>query len=246
VRREYKYLVDERTVERVRRFIAGTCTRDEHTDANGRYLVDTLYLDSLDHRLYRATIENESTRHKLRIRTYPGSGLAFLEVKRRVNDVIVKSRAQLGAEWREILDTADVTRVPVDQRRATESFLAYYHASRLGPMVPAVFIRYEREPYSSTIDPYARVTFDRAIRYQYAAELSLETDERAWVPIDDPIAMRGLVTTSLAVLELKFEDRAPAWMASLVKSLELPRLAFSKYTRAIESLTMRPASRAFA
>jgi hypothetical protein len=244
VRREYKYLVDEATAERVRQRIRGICERDRYTDERGRYLCDTLYLDSLDMRLYRATVENEAVRHKLRIRTYPGTNLAFLEVKRRVDDVIVKSRAMLGPEWRTVLETANIDSVPEAQRKDVESFLSYYHASRLGPMVPTVLVRYEREPYSSLIDPYARVTFDRSLQYQVVSDLVLHGDDRAWVPIDNPLAMRGSTYTSLSILELKFESRAPGWMTRLVQSLEIPRLSMSKYTRAIESMMMRPSTRA--
>jgi hypothetical protein len=244
VRREYKYLVDEDVAREVRRFIAGICEQDRHTDERGRYLCDTLYLDSLDLRLYRATVENEAVRHKLRIRTYPGTDKVFLEVKRRVDDVIVKSRAMLGPEWIDVLETADIARVPEAQRRAAGSFLSYYHASRLGPMVPAVLVRYEREPYTSLVDHYARLTFDRSLQYQVASDLVVRADDNRWVPIDNPLAMRGSTYKSLSVLELKFESRAPSWMVSLVRGLELQRLSFSKYTRAIESMTMRPAQRA--
>ena len=244
MRREYKYLIDEATAQKVRRQIAGICERDRFTDERGRYLCDTLYLDSLDMRLYRATIENEAVRHKLRIRTYPGTNLVFLEVKRRIDEVIIKSRAMLGPEWRDVLETANIDRVPEAQKKAVESFLSYYHASQLGPMVPTVLVRYEREPYTSLVDNYARLTFDRSLRYQVASDLVLHGDDRAWVPIDDPLAMRGSTYTSLSILELKFEARAPGWMTRLVKSLELPRLAMSKYTRAVDSMMMRPTSRA--
>ena len=241
MRREYKYLVDERTAADIRRWIAGVCLPDAHAGDTGHYLVDTLYLDTLDLRCYRATAENEARRYKLRIRTYPGAPVTFLEVKRRVDDVIIKARAELGESWRELLDTGDVTLVQPHQRGDAETFLANYHASGFGPMVPTVLIRYEREPYSSVIDNYARLTFDRAIRYQPASDLTLSGDENAWVAIDDPIAMRG--PESFAILELKFEERAPGWMARMVKALELPRLAFSKYARAIESMTLRPGLR---
>jgi hypothetical protein len=232
VRREYKYLVDETTAIEIRRRIAGICVPDEFTDARGRYTVDTLYLDTPDLRMYRATIENEGRRHKLRIRSYAGSKVVFLEVKRRVDDIIVKSRAKLGPEWVYVLEHGH------GSGRDLETFLSHYHTSLF---LPTVLVRYDREAYASTIDPYARLTFDRQIRYQPASQLSMQGDERAWVGIDDPISMRG--PESYAVLELKFSDNAPGWMTNLVRSLELPRGAFSKYARAIDAMTLSPAAR---
>ncbi len=245
-RREFKYLVDERTAQLIRAWIAGVCEPDRYAGPDGRYLIDSLYLDSLDLRLHRATVDNEPARHKLRIRGYPqapGSPL-FLEVKRRVDDVILKSRAQISRDrFVALLETGDVSLVEPEQLRATESFLSYYQVSRMGPMVPAVLVRYEREPYSSLIDNYARLTFDRSIQYQVASELTLDADDAAWMPIDDPRAMGRMFTTSLSVLELKFEDRAPGWMQRMITTLELPRLSFSKYARAIDAMLMRPGDR---
>ncbi|HEY5946140.1 MAG TPA: polyphosphate polymerase domain-containing protein [Kofleriaceae bacterium] len=240
-RREYKYLLDENGAARVRDAIAGICVPDEHA---GHYLIDTLYLDTLGHHLYRATIENEPIRHKLRIRTYPGAASpVFLEVKRRIDDVIIKSRAALRGDWVRFLDTGDLDIVEPAEREAAEQFLAYYQTNRGGAVVPAVLVRYEREAYTSTLDDYARVTFDRKIQFQPHSELSLVADERAWTPIDDPIAMRSTGQSSACVLELKFGPRAPTWLWQLVQRLELARLAFSKYTRSIDSMLYRPLAR---
>ena len=245
-RREYKYLIDEPTAERVRRALAGLCVGDTHAAATGgRYLCDTIYLDTLQHHLYRATIENEAVRHKLRIRTYPGgTSPVFLEVKRRVDDVIVKSRATVRGDWRALLESGDVSNVPADQLRPTENFLSRYQTNRGGPMLPTVLVRYEREPYTSLVDDYVRITFDRKLQYHVATDLTFETRPRSWTPIDDPIAMRVAPSLSAVVLELKFAATVPGWLASIVRRLELARLSYCKYTRAVDSMLHRPLSRA--
>jgi SPX domain protein involved in polyphosphate accumulation len=245
-RREYKYLIDERTVDRVRRDLEGICVPDEHA-AQGRYLCDTLYLDTLALDLYRATVENARVRQKVRVRSYPHAAGApvFLEVKRRVDDVIVKTRAAVPAtEWVSILETGDLDRVPPDQRRDAEPFFAAYHGSRRGPLVPELVVRYEREPYTSTLDDYVRVTFDRKIQARSATELPFDHSDHGWSSVDHPLAMRASSLGSFVVLELKFTDRAPAWMRQLVARHELPRLSFSKYARGIESLNLAPQLRA--
>ena len=245
-RREYKYLIDEATAARVRRAIAGFCGGDEHAAATGgRYVCDTIYLDTLQLHIYRATIENEAVRYKLRIRTYPGTqSPVFLEVKRRVDDVIVKSRAAIRGDWRALLETGDISLVPAGELRAAENFLTYYQACRGGPMVPTAMIRYEREPYSSLVDDYVRITFDRKLRYQAATELAFTSDERLWTPIDDPVAMRVAPALSAVVLELKFMQTVPPWLRSIVQRLELSRLSYCKYTRGVDSMLHRPLSRA--
>src|SRR5205823_5184216 len=105
-------------------------------------------------------------------------------------------------------------------------FVSHYEASFAGPLVPVALVRYEREPYFSRIDEYARVTFDRKLCFQTKAELSLVPDHDHWTPVDNPVAMRVSPTSSLIVLELK-----------------LRRDAFCKYTRAIDSMLHRPEGR---
>ena len=80
----------------------------------------------------------------------------------------------------------------------------------------------------------------RVQQYQPKTELSFTAEQRYWTPIDDPVALRAVSAHSAIVLELKFNDPAPSWLRSIVSSLELPRLAFCKYTRAIDSMLRRP------
>ena len=245
-RREYKYLIDESTADRIRGYISGICMRDRYADANGRYRCDTLYLDTLRMGVYLATIEGEPVRYKLRIRGYPDAPDApvFLEVKRRVDDVIAKTRAPVRGNWREQLETGTLLeRIGERDRLAAENFLSHYEASYAGPLVPVVLVRYEREPFTSQIDDYARVTFDRKLQFQIKAELSLTPDHQHWTPIDNPVAMRTAPASSLVVLELKFQQIVPAWMQRMVQALELRRDSFCKYTRAIDSMLQRPEGR---
>src|SRR5215467_12516441 len=130
-RREYKYLIDEGTADRVRRWIAGICAADRHAAATGRYTIHTLYLDSLHLHVYRATIEGEPVRYKLRIRGYPDATDAptFFEVKRRVDDVIAKTRVAVRGDWASLLDRATLLeRVADRDRLAAENFVSHYEA----------------------------------------------------------------------------------------------------------------------
>lgn len=242
-RREYKCLIDERTVERVRRYIAGFCTIDPYAAERGRYTIDTLYLDTPALDTYWATVEDRGDRYKLRVRGYPDASRApvFLEVKRRVGDTILKTRAAVSGGWAHALDSAGVLPPDGKQRRAFDNFICHYHAK---PMLPAVLVRYEREPYFSLIDEYARVTFDRCLAFQSAAELSLVPERGHWTYVDHAAAQRGLAPSSSTVLlELKFTSLAPAWMRQMVHTLDLQRLSFCKYTRAIEALRCTPVPR---
>ena len=244
-RREYKYLISEESAERIRRFIRGICIVDEHAArTGGRYLTDTLYLDTLQLHSYRATIENSPDRAKLRIRRYPSAGPGgpvFFEVKRRVSESILKTRGSFTGDWQRLLLDTDpeiLAQVPAKSRPAIDNFLCHH---RQLPMQPCVLVRYEREPYASEIDDYARVTFDRQLVFQRPAELSLEPVDDHWISIDDAVGQRGLMPFhSAVVLELKFTSLVPDWMRRMVHSLDLQRLAFCKYTRSVEAMYRVP------
>ena len=96
-RYEFKYVVDEPTAAEIQRFIRNYVQPDAHTvGREGRgYAVHSLYLDSADFLTCRATLHGEKNRFKLRLRFYdddPDSPI-YLEVKRRLNLVILKQRA---------------------------------------------------------------------------------------------------------------------------------------------------------
>lgn len=240
-RREFKYLIDDEQVERVRRYIDGICTVDPHAKSNGRYLIDTLYLDTPRFDLYRATINDAVDRYKLRIRSYPSvkNAPVFFEVKRRVSDAVLKTRGSIRGPWQRILldGTPEVmAEIPAKERRGIDNFICHFHAA---PMQPCVHVRYEREPYFSTIDEYARVTFDRELSFQPAVDLTTEAPDDDWRYIDHATSQRSLSSTrSLVLLELKFLNVVPGWMRHMSHTLGLQRLAFCKYTRAVEAMRM--------
>lgn len=243
-RREYKYLITEDTVERIRRYIAGFCVVDSYAaETGGRYLTDTLYLDTPRLDSYFATIEDASDRYKLRIRTYPSTGAGgpvFLEVKRRVSESIIKTRGSFVGDWQRLLDgdPATLARISPKNRRAIDNFLCHY---RYLPYQPCALVRYEREPYFSLVDDYARVTFDRSLSFQAADQLAVAPDHDHWTYVDNAASQRSTYAErSVVLLELKFTSVVPNWMRHMVQTLDLQRLAFCKYTRAVDAMRLAP------
>src|SRR5215207_10710190 len=99
---EQKYMVDEDQALALRPFLSAYLEVDE----NGigcqefSYPVHSLYLDSEDLSTFWATINGEKNRFKLRLRFYndrPDSPV-FLEIKRRMNNCILKQRGGVQKE----------------------------------------------------------------------------------------------------------------------------------------------------
>ena len=240
-RREFKYFVHPERLNGLRQAVRAVCSPDPHGGPTGRYAIRSLYFDTFDRALYMANEDEQNDRFKLRIRSYPGAPgqKVFFEVKRRVGDMIVKSRAGVPVDsW------ADLIRGPhlLEQlglsrsvRGAAERFLHQLHRYHLEP---AVLVEYDREAFFSTVDDYARVTFDHAVRCQRQSRLDLGAESGAWRVVDHP--RRVLMESSMVVVELKFGAMVPRWMSSLVQRFGLIRYAFSKYCFSVEAQELLP------
>src|ERR1043165_440505 len=100
---ELKYLIHEEDALRVRDFVRCHLDMDEYSvgKPNYSYPVHSLYLDSDDLKIYWATINGDKNRYKLRLRYYSTNPDApvFFEIKRRMNNCILKKRGGVRQEY---------------------------------------------------------------------------------------------------------------------------------------------------
>jgi hypothetical protein len=233
-RLELKYLIDEHTASRVRRDIGPFCRPDSHNatlagaNDQGRhkgYGISSLYLDSPGLALFQAKERGDPERSKLRIRTYRGSSIAILELKRKVSDVISKTRAPVDRGQVEQIARG---RLPAAANPEVDHFLNDFAlASTSVGAQPTLHVRYDREAYSSDVDTYARVTFDRRIEVQRTSDWNLETSQDGWCSFD--ASRRPDQRDKTVVLELKCQSFIPWWVTNLIRSHALKRQSFSKY-----------------
>jgi len=247
-RREFKYLIDAPTAAIIRSAIRPFCEVDPWAAKNPRnvYTIESLYLDTDQLGLFWANHHEQLDRIKVRVRHYaevPNCPV-FFEVKRRVNDVILKTRGKVPADlWAALLrdPAAPIPpQVTGKDRLAVERFVTIARTMHLRPYT---LVRYEREPYFSRVDDYARVTFDTRIRAQAMPSLCLHGRPNGWRALDDAITQRTL--DSLIVLELKFTSYVPSWLSHIVESVGLPRRSFSKYGTSIQAFYAPPETRTF-
>ena len=245
-RYELKYLIDERCARRVRDFIRAHLTRDRFAQAalGGAYPIYSIYLDSPDLAIFNSTLHGHKNRFKLRARYYdhrPDSPV-FFEIKRRVNDVILKERAAVRRPaLKRLLASAPPAHEDLIDPADQEAFSSLHHFCHLQHLVQAggrVIVAYLREAWNAADNDDLRITFDRAIRGAWfddaqPIDRALHVaDERQWIhpPLD-----HGEV-----VLELKFTGTYPRWMQELVSACDLYRVCMAKYVNCV--LAMGPRS----
>lgn len=229
-RLELKYLIDESTARAVSLDLQPYCVPDVHSARGGGYRVDSLYLDTPSLAFHEAKERGDAERLKLRIRRYGGDSPPILELKRRSCDVIEKTRVAiepgpLDAAAQGYAKLRDETPQAV---AFLERFARLVLATGAGP---ALLVRYDREAYTSDVDHYARVTFDRDIAVRRTSRWSFDGVPHAWAELDGylvPGAPRPPV-----VMEIKCEKRIPLWATDLVRRHRLQCRSFSKYSMGI-------------
>jgi SPX domain protein involved in polyphosphate accumulation len=229
-RLELKYLIDEVTADRVRRDIAPYCNADEHNDASRKqpgYTISSLYLDSPGLAFHCAKERGDSERLKLRIRSYAGAPFAVLEQKRKVSDIIDKTRASVPRSQVERAAQGLYTgkEEPLEVRNFLRKFAIV--AATSGAQ-PTLHVSYQREAFMSAVDSYARVTFDRDIVAQRTNDWALDGDPSNWCAFNHN--WRPDLRERNIVLELKCESSIPFWMSDLVRKNSLESQSFSKYS----------------
>jgi SPX domain protein involved in polyphosphate accumulation len=230
-RYERKYVIAEAKAAAVRQFVSAYMMPDPHMDmaAPWGYRVNSLYLDSQQLDLYRQTTQGIKNRFKLRMRFYDeaAEAPAFLEIKRRASETILKQRAVVAKQAAEILlhggwvGSAELVSPGRDSVRDLAEFC---ELQRQLDAVGTAVVSYWREAYVLPYAEGARVTFDRHV-VGHAPGFGLA------------IAGPGTAaTTGEVVLELKYIGRAPGWMKDLVRSFNLERVSFPKYVYCINAL----------
>jgi hypothetical protein len=240
---ELKYLVPESTALGVRDFVRSYLELDEFgaTLPNFSYPVHSLYLDSDDLTLYRATINGDKNRFKLRIRYYEDRPDApvFFEIKRRMNNIIMKQRGGVRREHVASLLAGQLPEATMLISNQPKQLVALQNFCRLMLNIaakPKSHIFYTREAWISPYDNSVRVTLDRQV---YA---DTEPTCRLSTIMDNP----ALLFKNQVILELKFTNRFPGWFGDLVRVFGVMQCGAAKYADGVVALGEGNLSRAFA
>jgi hypothetical protein len=193
--------------------------------------VHSLYLDSDLLATFWATINGDKNRYKLRLRFYndhPDSPV-FFEIKRRMNNCILKQRGgvrQEAVRWLlagHLPEPGHLLRPNAKQFVAIQNFLDL--ASRLQAH-PTAHVAYLREAYVDPVSDAVRVTFDRQVRAETRTQPTFSTE------MTSPACPFGEVV----ILELKFTNRFPDWLRRLVEHFGLMQCGAAKYCEGLGGL----------
>lgn len=228
-RHELKYHISESEAEAISQYIKPYLQMDRYSklQRSGDYPIVSLYLDSPDLQLCKESLRGHQNRFKLRIRSYTDEPdyPRFLEIKRRINTIIMKSRARVMDRDVQIL-LAGLPLPPQNYTADVGTINQFqFYMKNIGAK-PAVLVRYMRQAYEGDSENRVRVTFDRQLAYCVTSVPAVRLGGGGW--------QQNSYTLGGVILEIKFTDRYPEWLSHMAKYFNLRQQSISKYASSIE------------
>ncbi len=242
-RYELKFHIPFELVEELSSYVSSYCDLDYYSEISEDkfYTVNNLYLDTPNLLFRERRLSGMDDRFNLRIRSYGGGSTPpyFFEIKHKSHGFIQKKRAKvMDQDWAKNLDpeyylSHDDVKV-YDQNNYLQHFLSLVHEYGASPKV---FTQYRRKAYVSNVDDYARVTFDRDLRYMNRTTYDLSPKEAELSHYDHQLNFED---DKNIILELKCTINVPSWFLDMITIFQLKRRSFSKYTTGMNEILFDP------
>lgn len=218
-RYEKKYLIDSGQYNAALDFISYNAVPDEF----GKSTVCSIYYDTPDKRLIRASIEKPVYKEKLRLRSYGvpnNSSRCFLELKKKYKGVVYKRRIEADYVSAVSYMKGNSNALKDTQiRNEIDYFKSYY-----GALNPSVDIFYSRNAFYDRNDRNVRITFDSDI---FARDYDFDLKNGIY---GDRILENGLY-----LMEIKTAGAMPYWVCVMLNELKIYPATFSKYGTAYKN-----------
>ena len=178
--------------------------------------VQSLYYDTPDYTLIRASLNRPAYKEKLRLRGYGEPGTitqSYLEIKKKYDGVVYKRRTAMPLrEAVACLSRGEIPEEAGQVGREIQWMLRRYE------LRPAAVIAYDRNAWFCREEPGLRVTFDRNLTFRdWAMDLNAVDPGIRLLPADRQL------------LEIKTGGAYPLWLCRLLQEIRAERTHFSKY-----------------
>ncbi|MHA1729710.1 MAG: VTC domain-containing protein [Promethearchaeota archaeon] len=230
---EIKYQIPLRKRDEILGYMRPFMRLDPHVQNGYDYEVRSLYYDSPFRHALLEKLDGVAIRRKLRIRYYPKSGkfneingtdekLSFIEVKKKINDNVAKSRVLVPLNNAiNILDdslpeTRDYYRnaTAQDKKVLKEIWFLYKKYS----LKPVCVVSYKRRPYFAKVERNFRITFDTNVKVRnFNFDLNSGTGSKL------------VVNRGICIMEVKFTSFIPSWAVKIIQKSDSVQYKISKF-----------------
>ena len=242
---ELKYFLPERLLPHFIERLSPYTNVDPYLVREGRgrtsYPVTSLYFDSWDVQAWDEKENGQHFRRKIRLRTYEEefatNDSSFLEIKRRLDSVVMKDRLSLpkGTITPDVAMSGLIRHILSRVEKPDRTFQEAQMMRGWLNLQPTALVRYQRLALVGKEDPNTRVTVDRHLQGTWKPAHLLGTVPMRTI---DALLATGIsgVSGRYGLLELKCNNVVPGWFHRVVQDLELMRTAYSKYYLVVMAL----------
>lgn len=235
---ELKYQISLKERDRIINYARPFMKLDTHVQNGRDYEVRSLYFDSLFGNSFRDKQNGVAIRKKLRIRFYPGfkreSGieLAFIEIKKKTNENVSKSRIIVPLEdTLSILDHHSPTAKNFYEKASLQdknTLNEIWFISKKYHIKPVCMVSYKRQPYHSKFGRGFRLTFDTDVAVRnYNFNFHFGGGSKMIIP------------KGMCVMEIKFNNFIPNWAIKIIQKNDCIQYKISKFAEGLEKTKTR-------
>lgn len=221
-RHEYKFLISKGSAELLKLRLPGICARDPHAGPTGQYTIRSLYFDDRSYSAYDEKMAGVADRAKYRIRYYNYDTRQIrLEKKEKHGNLTRKTGKTITLADALHLQSGNHANI-----QDTEGGLLteFRHGISCG-LRPVILVDYDRTPFVCNAGQ-TRITLDENIRTKpYRPELLASGD-----------AMIPVLEEGQVILEVKFNDFLPGYLAVALEDIPKVNLAVSKYVLCLSTI----------
>lgn len=215
-RHEYKYLISRADAELLKLRLPHIMERDPHAGETGQYTIRSLYFDDFANTAYYDKVDGVNYRAKYRIRFYNyDSSILKLEKKEKNGNLTRKTAQTITKRDAQALEFAMSAGCPDTKEGLVEELRLQFVSQGLRPRA---LVDYDRTPFICR-DGNTRITLDENVRTRpYIAHLF--ASPRAMIPVMD---------ADQVILEVKFDDFLPGYLATALADIPKVNMAISKF-----------------
>jgi len=213
-RHEYKHRINLADMMVLDRKLSAICSFDPHSDADGTYIVKSLYFDNYRDKTLREKLDGVNFREKFRIRYY-GTDTSFirLEKKSKINGLCNKVSTRITEEECARIIEGDIAFL---LRSDNDLMREFYAKGSYQLLRPKCIVAYTRKCFVYPAGN-VRITLDYDIGGSSNVERFL-----------DP-SLPFLETFREAILEVKWDEYLPSVISDAIQTHCRRSSSFSKY-----------------
>lgn len=214
-RNELKFICSESDLEILKERVGIIMDYDSHQQGDS-YRIRSLYFDNYYNSAFYENAAGVDDRKKFRIRVYESTEDRInLEVKYKYRGRTHKESCLISKELGEEIIYDDTIPFNKDYEKP---LMQFYLETKLHKLMPKIIIEYERTAFIYP-EGNVRITFDRNIAFSEKIENFF----------DDRIDLAPILPTGKHVLEVKYDEYIPDFIAQLLELGNLERTTFSKF-----------------